>query len=292
MSAEPPVTTILFLAANPQQTSVLRLDQELREIEAGLRRSQYRDRFSLEQRWATRPRDIQRALLDVNPQVVHFSGHGEGEQGLVLEDETGQPQLVDGAALAGLFELFANQISCVLLNACYSVVQAEAIARHIPFVIGMNQPVGDRAAVEFAIGFYDALGAGRNIEFAYKAGCSAIRLAGLAENRTPALTTNPYRKLAPVGPEHPAFSPTPATLIKPPPPASTVTARQRQRIEQELSSLQQQVDLVSERLDRLRQAWAIETEVTNRFKLEKQMEQTETERNRIHQTIETLEQKL
>jgi|GEM_PF-7085416 len=64
---------------------VLRLDEEVREIDVGLTRSQYRDRFELKQKWAVRPRDVQRSLLDEAPQIVHFSRHGVGEEGLALE---------------------------------------------------------------------------------------------------------------------------------------------------------------------------------------------------------------
>jgi hypothetical protein len=137
---------------------------------------------------------MQRAVLEFSPQIVHFSGHGVGEGGLALEDETGQAKLVSAEALAGMFELFADQVECVLLNACYSEVQAKAISRHINYVIGMNRAVGDKAALEFAVGFYDALGAGKSIEFAYKFGCSSIRMAGIAEDLTPVLT----RKLEPI----------------------------------------------------------------------------------------------
>ena len=186
-SSNPDTQTILFLAANPKDTGRLRLDQELRDIAEGLQRAQKRDQFNLEQRLAVRPRDIQRAMLDVGPQIIHFSGHGAGEQGLVFEDEIGNAKLVDGAALAGLFALFADQITCVVLNGCYSEVQAKAIGQYIPYVIGMNQAIGDKAAIAFAVGFYDALGAGRPIEFAYKLGCAAIRLEGIAENLTPVL---------------------------------------------------------------------------------------------------------
>ncbi len=191
MNGNAPVKTILILAANPKGTSPLRLDEEIREIEAGLQRAQKRDQFILEQKWAVRPRDIQRALLDINPQIVHFCGHGAGEEGLVFEDKTGRAKLVDGEALAGLFELFAEQVECVVLNGCYSQIQAEAIAQHIRSVIGMSQTIGDRAAIEFAVGFYDALGAGRSAEFAHKLGSSAIRMAGIAENLTPVLIQKP-----------------------------------------------------------------------------------------------------
>jgi len=66
-------------------------------------------------------------------------------------------------------------------------VQAQAIAYHIPYVIGMNQEIGDRAAIAFAVGFYDALGAGRSIEFAYKLGCNSIELGRTSIGLTPVL---------------------------------------------------------------------------------------------------------
>jgi hypothetical protein len=185
------VQTILILAANPQGTKPLRLDEEVREIDAGLQRAKQRDQFVLEQKWAVRPRDIQRAMLDTNPQIVHFSGHGTGDEGLVFEDEIGSAKLVDGEALAGLFELFAEQVECVVLNGCYSEVQALAIAQYVNYVIGMKKAIGDKAAIEFAVGFYDALGSGKPVEFAYKFGCAAIRLAGIPEQLTPTLKKKP-----------------------------------------------------------------------------------------------------
>jgi len=187
MSSYPLVITILMLSANPKETARLRLDEERRDIEEGLERSQRRDQFRLVKKDAVRPRDIQRAMLDLNPRFVHFSGHGEGEKGIAFEDEAGKTKLVGAEALAGLFKLFADSVECVILNACYSEVQAEAIARHIPYVIGMSEAISDQAAIEFSVGFYDALGAGREIDFAYALGCQAIQLAGIPEHLTPVL---------------------------------------------------------------------------------------------------------
>jgi CHAT domain len=184
------VKKILFLAANPKGTVRLRLDEELREIETGLQLAKNRDRFILESRGAVRPRDIGRAILNFAPQIVHFSGHGVENEGLVFEDNAGREKFVDVEALAGLFELF-KQVECVVLNACYSKVQALAIAQHINYVIGMNRQIGDRAAIEFSVSFYDALAAGHPVEFAYKYGCAAIRLAGIPEELTPILIKNP-----------------------------------------------------------------------------------------------------
>lgn len=182
---------ILILAANPESTLPIRIDQEVRDIDEGLRRSQKRDQFSLETKLAVRPRDIQRALLDVSPQIIHFSGHGAGEEGLVFEDDIGNPKFVSGSALASLFKIFAEDIECVLLNGCFSEVQAEAINQHINYVIGMNRAIGDKAAIEFAVGFYDALGAGKSIEIAHAVGCAALELNGIEEHLTPVLLKKP-----------------------------------------------------------------------------------------------------
>ncbi|NEQ33375.1 MAG: TIR domain-containing protein [Leptolyngbya sp. SIO4C5] len=157
----------------------------MREIEEGLRRAKQRSQFTIETAKALRYRDLRRVILDYEPHIVHFSGHGEAEEGLVFEDETGQVKFVNAEALSGLFELVADQVECVLLNACYSQEQATAIAQHIPYVIGMKKAIGDRAAIEFAVGFYDALGAGKPYEKAYKFGCNAIQLAGIPEQHTP-----------------------------------------------------------------------------------------------------------
>ena len=185
---------ILILTANPKipDYDPLRLDAEVRRIEEALQRSRYRDRFELVTKLAVRTADLRRALLDHRPQIVHFSGHGTGEQGLVLENDAGTMQLVSTDALSRLFSLFeTGTIECVLLNACYSEVQATAIHQSVDCVIGMNQPIGDKAAVQFAEGFYDALGAGSLYDEAFRIGCSAIDLEGSSEYVKPVLK---YRK--------------------------------------------------------------------------------------------------
>ncbi|NET71700.1 MAG: CHAT domain-containing protein [Sphaerospermopsis sp. SIO1G2] len=183
--------SILILAANPKGTSRLRLDEEIREIDIGLQRCQKREQFVLKQQWAVRPRDIYRAILDFRPQIVHFCGHGNGDGGLVFEDENGENKLVSTEALSNLFQLFAPYVECVCLNACYSEVQATVISKYIDYVIGMKQGIADKAAINFAVGFYDALGAAQSYDFAFNLGCVAIQIAGISEESTPVLKKKP-----------------------------------------------------------------------------------------------------
>lgn len=185
---------ILFLASDPRDTARLRLGQELRDIRERLQLAKQRDSFILESRESVRPRDITQAIFDTEPQIVHFSGHGLSTEELCFEDALGRAKPVSPEALASLFELVAESVSCVVLNACYSAAQAEAIASHIPFVIGMNQAIGDEAAIAFAVGFYKALGAGRSFEDAYKFGCVEIQFE-----------SKPTEDLIPVGYKTPEY---------------------------------------------------------------------------------------
>ncbi|MBD1867249.1 AAA-like domain-containing protein [Cyanobacteria bacterium FACHB-471] len=208
------VTKILILSANPRDTEQLRLGEEVREIQTALERTRSRDQFEIITRWAVRVDDLLPILLDYEPQIVHFSGHGGGSHGLALENHAGKMQLVSTTALARLFKSFKNKISCVFLNACYSEEQAIAIHTHIDYVVGMNQAVGDRAAIEFATGFYTALGAGRSIEEAFELGCTAVDLEGIPESSTPVLKARAGTGFNPVQ------AADPAQAVNPDPPAT------------------------------------------------------------------------
>ncbi|WP_088892430.1 CHAT domain-containing protein [Leptolyngbya ohadii] len=197
--------TILILSSNPKGTSVLDLDREIRDIREGLRRSKHRDQFRIEVRGAVRPSDLRRSLLDEEPQIVHFCGHGSGEGGLVLETDTGEAKPIENEALAELFAQFAAQVECILLNACYSEVQANTLTQHINYVVGMNQAIPDAAAIAFSIGFYDAIGAGKSIADAYDFGCNAIRtdLANPSTDRRKLIPIDsPNNAPPPILPEH------------------------------------------------------------------------------------------
>ena len=180
------IKTILILTADPRYSLQRRLDVEVREIQDGIMRGKKRDFFHLEQTWATTPDALRRAMLDYEPQVVHFLGYGSAK-GIALEHRCGRVHLVTSDALSGLFELFANQVKCVVLSACYSELQAQAISNHIQYVIGMKQGISQAAATSFATGFYDALMAGRSYEEAFCFGQNAIALCNIPENLTPVL---------------------------------------------------------------------------------------------------------
>ena len=177
---------ILILGANPKNTSSLRLDEEVREIKNALFNYHPIEMifiFLLNQRYESD--DPTRFLLHHQPTIVHFGGHGSGTDGLILEDNSGHTQPVSTQALAKLFRSFEHIVECVLLERCYSEVQATEIHQHIDCVIGMNKAIGDKAAIKFSVGFYTALWSGMNYEDCFDIGCTSIDLQGIPEFLTP-----------------------------------------------------------------------------------------------------------
>ncbi len=187
-----PKIHILLLAANPKGSSPLDLDVEARKIETVLNACQHSHRFTYKTYWAVNAEDLQFALAKEKPQIVHFIGHGGGEAGLVFESEIEKHlitvddyridnrQFIQSNALANLFALASRYVQCVVLNACYSEVQAIAICQSINYVIGTQDAISDRVATKFSAGFYTWLGNDpRGIEVAYQAGRNAVELVGL-----------------------------------------------------------------------------------------------------------------
>lgn len=177
---------ILFLSANPANTTKLRLDKEIRYVKNGFTSATLRDKFEFISEPAVTVPDITRAMMTHQPQIVHFSGHGTGQNGLVVEGRDGQEVYFTTEALSRLFGLFKDQVHCVLLNACYSEEQAVAISQEGAksknqnngmYTIGMNDQVGDKAAIDFSIGFYQAIGEGYDYPFAFDMGLVHVNSA-------------------------------------------------------------------------------------------------------------------
>src|SRR5262245_44686855 len=76
MAATPHI--ILFLAANPNGRQTLRLAEECAEIQREIKMAPNRDDFRFESRWAVGIDELMRHLNELNPTVIHFSGHGGG----------------------------------------------------------------------------------------------------------------------------------------------------------------------------------------------------------------------
>lgn len=177
-AAENKPVKILILGANPPDTEPLGIDSEIREIQNVIRAGRDRDNIEVGVRLAVRPDDISQALLDEEPRLVHFAGHGGGEyQSFAATSEYGLTHLIPVEGLVELFGAFGRgSVECVIVNACDTELLARELSAVVPYAIGMRQPVHDKSIIRFSRGFYRAVAAGKSIGEAFRLGVIELKL--------------------------------------------------------------------------------------------------------------------
>ena len=185
--------SVLYLCANPIDKNHLRVDAEVRQVQDAVRKSKYRDNIKVSYRPAANLQTLLDGLNDFEPQIVHFSGHGN-EQGVATD--TGDTNEARTGTLS--FEILAKAISAtdsppqvVVLNACKSSSAAKSLLPTTKILISMKESISDLAAGAFATQFYAALASGRSVQAAFDQGQVALGYASISEWDTPQLSSGP-----------------------------------------------------------------------------------------------------
>lgn len=170
---------ILFLSAEPVDTHRLRLGQEIRDIEQKLRAAPKARSFQLISQWAVRPGDLMETLMIHRPTVVHFSGHASDGK-LILENEKGERQPIEGRHLAALLAGFSETLRLVVLNACFTSPGFDVLGNVVDYTVGTTSALADSTAIRFSSCFYQALAFGNSVQAAYELAKNQITLEELA----------------------------------------------------------------------------------------------------------------
>jgi hypothetical protein len=159
----PGTIKVLLLAADPSRGSAgLRLDHEIRGALNSVRTGRAADALEVVAELAVTADTMRNALLEHDPQVVHFAGHGAGENGLVLDGG----MRLRGKEVAALLGSFPG-VRVVVLNACETLPVARALSEVVDYTIALEKKINDDAAVAFTGVFYAALSFGRTVPFAF-----------------------------------------------------------------------------------------------------------------------------
>ena len=160
--------TILYVAANPSDTRGLDLMDEVRDIIQEIRLSVHSALIRPELALAARPDDLIRELNRYQPSIIHFSGHGNRDGGILLQNDARQTVTADPGHLAELFATLDEPVRVVVLNACNTARHLDTFCRSADCAIGMDGEIADEAARVFARVFYGAVGSGRPLTDAFR----------------------------------------------------------------------------------------------------------------------------
>ncbi len=88
-------------------------------------------------------------ILEFNPDIIHFTGHGT-DSGLVFDDG----EVISPEQLKTLF--INKNVQLLFLNACYSINQVTELKKlsNIKYIIGIKQEINEYLASDFAVLFY------------------------------------------------------------------------------------------------------------------------------------------
>lgn len=182
---------VLVFAADPRSAPSggrqrLLIDEEVHEIRDRLKGAKYGDQVEVIDRGAVRTSDMLQLMREFQPQVVHFSGHGEVE-GLVVVGKLGGEQFVNAKGLESLFRVRGTNVRLVVLNACFSLPLANALADQVGCAIGTPHKISDDAAVIFGSTFYHAIACGDSVRAAFDEAVAALDLDSIPEAQHPQL---------------------------------------------------------------------------------------------------------
>ncbi len=202
LTVTPPLRMLAMLAS-PTDLPALDFAQEKQRIEQSTQGLRTAGRLEIEWLAGQGWRDLQGALRRGPWHIFHFSGHGRydaltDEGQLIFADDQGRAHVMPASDVG---RLLANHRTLRLawLNACegarggetdiFSSAASLLVRRGVPAVVAMQYEITDRAAIELARTFYEAVADGYPVDAALAEARVGVSLAvtNTVEWGTPAL---------------------------------------------------------------------------------------------------------
>ena len=179
---------VLVLAANPTTTQPLQLKKETELIREKLQQTEFGKNYIVYGEENAFIEDLSKYLLKYEPRILHFSGHGNSQGEIILNNRQGEAEVLPLETLSELLSIVRKDgkpIECVVFNACFSLKKADAVAHQVGCVIGMKKEIGDDSALIFAEEFYQGLAYQRSYYKAFQLGINGIERLRLPDSPIP-----------------------------------------------------------------------------------------------------------
>ncbi|MCG9889587.1 MAG: tetratricopeptide repeat-containing serine protease family protein [Thermosynechococcaceae cyanobacterium MS004] len=173
--------TILILPSNPKKIEHAIWKQNHKEIRDALRRAKNGKQFYLEERSDISASELSQELSAIEPYIINIFGRDSGIEKLAIEENPEKNSLQEprkSKLIAELLQLHNRSIKCIVMNRCYSEIQAKEIVQYVDFLIGVSDELEDSKSSIFIEEFYYQLGCDRTIRDAYKLSCNLVERKG------------------------------------------------------------------------------------------------------------------
>lgn len=175
---------LLFLSANPTETSDIQGTKEFEQIRETLNDKVFKTTPYHNLRFDQLGNIFLKDAKGVT--FLHLSAHGEkedidGEHLLLLEDDEGDPDPISMDHLGPLLNIYCegHPLTCIFFNVCYSSYILEHLATISNYLIGVDAKVKTPFAIHFSQTFYQTLNYGRTIPESFNIAQLTVQSQGL-----------------------------------------------------------------------------------------------------------------
>lgn len=170
---------VLVLAAEPDDACSMATARECEAIRAAFSEVLGPDEVDVVVRGATQVSQIQRALTELRPHILHVSVHGSADRKgrLLFEDPTGDGVPLDARTFVAMLKASADSLVAVVASVCYWGPYAEALTELAKFVVATDAELPLPAAAAFARSFYAGAARGEAVGPAFERAKNDARAA-------------------------------------------------------------------------------------------------------------------
>jgi RNA-directed DNA polymerase len=169
---------VLFIASRPDSLNTLRTDREANCIREEWNTSKKRNKFNFVDHQAVKSTSLFKVIMSENPRIIHFSTHGDADDGIIFEDDNGDTHTALSSELEEVFRYSTDNLECIFLNLCYSESQVESLKKVSKYVIGVKGEILDDDAIDFSKMFYQMYFLTEDVKKSYDLAISQAKFLG------------------------------------------------------------------------------------------------------------------
>jgi hypothetical protein len=166
---------ILILTAN-SKTTPLQLASEVQDIRSAVGEH---SNFTVRHENEVHGSDFIPLLIKEQPDILHFAGHGGGEQttiSLKSGDKNDVP--LSSKDFASILHRLKVRPKLLVLNACSTAEFSNVVRSYVGAFVGASGKIGDAAAQNFSRNFYTNLANSQSVSAAFELAKISANLAG------------------------------------------------------------------------------------------------------------------
>lgn len=173
---------VLYIASNPKEQRSLQIEEEANELQTKIDAVLTSGALDLRIYSKLKAADLPQTIARVQPDVIHFSAHGEFDGIILSHDE--EEVLLSGEDLVAILTALRVRPKLIVVNACSSEAVASALVKAADFTIGTTAPITNAGAIVMAATLYQHLAASASVMASFNSARAMLNAVDAGQVKT------------------------------------------------------------------------------------------------------------